>query len=123
MTYIAGLIRSLISVKHHIHTIRQIIGIESHSLDVLVIVHKDSDLCIMALAKIKILHAAPNLYGAILLNARMTVRRNIVTIADHQAGRIHGCGIFKLPFKPFRAIVIISCLPEPDSNSIGVKLV
>ena len=55
-----------IGVEPNINAIRKIVGINSHAFQIVVAIDKNTHLCIMAFAKIKIRDTTANLHDAIL---------------------------------------------------------
>ena len=78
-----------VGIKYHVYAVRHVVAVEGHSLHVLVSVHQNTHLCIVAVAQIQIIYASANLDGAIFLDARVPVRRNIIPITNHQTVGIH----------------------------------
>ena len=62
-----GSSRRLIGIEHNVHTIRKVVRINSHALQVMIAIHKDSNLRIMALTKVEIRYATANFHNAVLI--------------------------------------------------------
>ena len=62
-----GRARRLIGVEHNVHTIRQIIRIDCHALQIMVTVNEDTNLRIMALAEVKVGHTTANLHNTVFV--------------------------------------------------------
>ena len=71
-----GRARRLIGVEHNVHTILQIIRIDCHALQIMVTVNKDTNLCIMALAKIKVRNPTANLHNAVFIQTAFVAITN-----------------------------------------------
>ena len=91
----------LIGVKNNIYAIRNIIRINSHSFKIMTIVHKNSNLSIMALSQRKIVYASTDLDDTIFLSTA------IFSISNGNSAAIQTRRSLKLTERPTAIIGII----------------
>ena len=80
----------LISIEHYIHTIGKIIRIDSHSFQISIAVHQDTNLSIMGITERQVIYTTTNFDNTVFLDAA------IFRITNFQATRIHTFGIDEL---------------------------
>ena len=81
-----GRARGFVRIENDIISIRHIVRINSHTLEVVTVIHHDADLCIVAVAKAQVIHAAANLDNTILVQTAFVTVANRNTVGTH-AGR------------------------------------
>ena len=66
-----------IRVEHDVGSIRHIIRIHRHTLEIVGSVHKDTDLGIVRITKVQIRHATPNFYDTIFQSAALIAVKDL----------------------------------------------
>ena len=72
--------RGLVGVEHNIHTVRQVVRVHCHALQVVAVVHHDTNLRIMGIAQIQISHSTTNLHHTVLCQSAF------IAVANGNAG-------------------------------------
>ena len=72
--------RRLVRVEHNINTIRHIVRIHGHALQIVAVVHHDTNLCIMRVAQIQICNATANLNNAIFCKTALIAVAHCYTV-------------------------------------------
>lgn len=78
-----GCARGFIRIENDIISIRHIVRVDSHTFEVVTVIHHDTNLCVMAVTKAQVIYTAPNLDNTVF------VQTAFVTIANRNAVGTH----------------------------------
>ena len=81
----------LVGIEHDVNTLRKIVGIHGHALEIVCPIHKNTNLCVVRVAQIKILDTGTNLHHTVL------AKSPVFSIANCNTLRIDARGIFSVP--------------------------
>ena len=85
----------LVGIKHDVYTIRNIIRVHSHTLEIVRTVYKNTDLCIVSITQIEIFNTSTNFYYTIFIRSSVA-SRTFITILDLNSTGINRSGILSL---------------------------